>query len=436
MLLDGAGGRYDVVVADPVCTVVTRGAVTEVARRGGAVHHTEAHPLEGLRAALGPLRPAPVPYAGGALGYLSYELGHRFEATGVASGAGAGWPEMAFGIYAWALVTDHHRRRSYLALRPGMGSDGWARLVERLRDGDRAWPRPAPAAAFSATGVLRTSLDRRAYARAFDRVAAYIREGDCYQVNLTLGFEVPVEGDPLSAYAWLRRRSPAPWGAFLGLPWGTVLSNSPEGFLTLEGGHVITRPIKGTRPRRGHPAADRAQIEALRASAKDRAENVMIVDLLRNDLGRVCRPGSVRVPHLCRVQTYANVHHLVSSVTGTLAPGRDALDLLRACFPGGSITGAPKRRAMQIIAELEPWPRGVYCGAIGWLGFDGDMSLNIAIRTAVHQPAGGGAILRFGAGGGIVADSQCDREYAECYDKASILLRLAGRPHPAASDPA
>jgi para-aminobenzoate synthetase component 1 len=188
----------------------------------------------------------------------------------------------------------------------------------------------------------------------------------------------------------------------------------------VEDGRVETKPIKGTRPRAGHARLDAERSEALRLSEKDRAENVMIVDLLRNDLSKNCAPGTVRVPRLFEVESFPTVHHLVSTVTGELRAGRDALDLLRGCFPGGSITGAPKLRAMQIIEELEPQRRGVYCGAIGYIGFDGRMDLNIAIRTLVHS----GGVVRFWAGGGVVADSQLEDEYQETFDKAAAMLRL------------
>ncbi|NTV96988.1 MAG: anthranilate synthase component I family protein, partial [Thiobacillus sp.] len=214
--------------------------------------------------------------------------------------------------------------------------------------------------------------------------------------------------------------NPAPFGAYLNHPGAGILSTSPERFIELRGTRVTTRPIKGTRPRGADPASDRALAAELLASAKDRAENLMIVDLLRNDLGKVCVTGSVTVPGLFEVESFANVHHLVSTVTGTLASDRDAFDLLRATFPGGSITGAPKRRAMAIIEELEPHRRGPYCGAIGYVGYNGDMDTNIAIRTLV----GRGDIVSFGVGGGIVADSVAEQEYQECLDKAAPMLRL------------
>jgi para-aminobenzoate synthetase component 1 len=218
----------------------------------------------------------------------------------------------------------------------------------------------------------------------------------------------------------LRHINPAPFSAFLNYPHVQLLSSSPERFLKVKGGTVETKPIKGTRPRSPNPEEDMYSREALRESLKDRAENVMIVDLLRNDIGKNCAAGSVHVPALFAVESYTTVHHLVSTVRGRLAEGRHALDLLRDCFPGGSITGAPKIRAMEIIEELEPNRRGAYCGAIGYVGFDGAMDTNIAIRTLIHSDHG----IRFWAGGGIVADSVLEQEYQECYHKAAAMLTL------------
>jgi para-aminobenzoate synthetase component 1 len=212
----------------------------------------------------------------------------------------------------------------------------------------------------------------------------------------------------------------APFSAYLNLPQAQILSSSPERFLKLQNGKVETKPIKGTRPKKAYPASDWHQIDELRNSRKDRAENLMIVDLLRNDLGKTCQLGSVKVPNLFSIESYATVHHLVSTITGLLSPGCHALDLLKSCFPGGSITGAPKIRAMEIIEELEPNRRGVYCGSIGYIGFDGNMDTNIAIRTLVHS----GGSIRFWAGGGIVNDSVLEEEYQECFDKAHALLKL------------
>jgi para-aminobenzoate synthetase component 1 len=222
------------------------------------------------------------------------------------------------------------------------------------------------------------------------------------------------------AYQALRNLSPAPFSAYLNVPDGQILCNSPERFLQVRHRRVLTQPIKGTRPRSADPAQDQANADELRRSLKDRAENLMIVDLLRNDIGKNCLPGSVKADRLFELESFANVHHLVSTITGELAPGHTATHLLRGCFPGGSITGAPKLRAMQIIEELEPHRRGVYCGAIGYIGFDGNMDTNIAIRTAVVAKGN----ISFCAGGGIVADSEGGKEYDETWDKASTMLEL------------
>jgi para-aminobenzoate synthetase component 1 len=266
-------------------------------------------------------------------------------------------------------------------------------------------------------------MDKAAYTAAFNRIQYYLREGDCYQVNLAQRFVANCEGDPWRAYQLLRQLNAAPFSGYLNLPEVQILSSSPERFLKLTKDFVETKPIKGTRPRKQDDCEDRQQIKLLENSRKDRAENLMIVDLLRNDIGKTCKNGSVKVPKLFAVETYATVHHLVSTVTGRLADNQHALDLLKSCFPGGSITGAPKIRAMEIIEELEPNRRGVYCGAIGYIGFNGNMDSNIAIRTLVHSKG----TIRFWAGGGIVNDSTVDEEYQECFDKAAALLELLQR---------
>jgi para-aminobenzoate synthetase component 1 len=276
---------------------------------------------------------------------------------------------------------------------------------------------------FALTGEIEASLSPEAYRQAFARVRNYIRAGDCYQVNLALRFAAPCRGHPWPLYRALRERNPAPFSAWLNFPFGQVLSSSPERFLAVRDGLVETRPIKGTRPRSADPGEDARRMADLSGSEKDRAENLMIVDLLRNDLGQVCSPGSVTVPSLFALESFATVHHLVSTVSGRLAEDKTALDQLVAAFPGGSITGAPKLRAMQIIEELEPERRGVYCGAIGYLGTDGAMDTSIAIRTLTC----GDNRLRFWAGGGLVADSDAAAEYRECQDKARALHEvLAG----------
>ena len=420
-------GRMDILAARPYATLVTRGGMTELRRAGARplseVTLSPADPFELLRLALdADGRPSPLPFAGGAIGYFSYDLARRLERLPALARDAEAMPEMAVGIYDWAVVVDHAQRQSWLV---GAGRDArterdWEALVALFSDpplpGSAYPPRPA----FQVTGPVRSNFDQAAYQRAFARVQHYIRAGDCYQVNLAQRFAAPVAGDHWLGYQALRRLNPAPYSAYLNHPAARILCSSPERFLEVRQGRVETKPIKGTRPRAAAPEADSALARELCESTKDRAENLMIVDLLRNDLGKVCAPGSVAVPRLFDLESFATVHHLVSTVTGRLGEGLDALALLRASFPGGSITGAPKLRAMQIIEELEPNRRGVYCGSIGWLGFNGDMDSNIAIRTLVSA----NDELRFWAGGGLVADSKADEEYQECMDKAAALLRL------------
>ena len=410
--------RYDVIAAEPHTTLVTRGKLTEI--RNDGVELSREDPLTLLRQHLDcdPGSTCDLPFSGGAIGYFSYDLARRLGRVPAFAADDDRMPELAIGIYDWAVVVDHLERRSWLV---GQGRDSetdwkWDALVARFGAATAERARVP----FRITAPLVSNLSHEAYAAAFRRVHDYIHAGDCYQINLAQRFAAPAAGDPWLAYQALRIINPAPYSAFLNTPHGTVMSASPERFLKLARGHVETRPIKGTRPRAGHPRRDAELAEALRSSAKDRAENVMIVDLLRNDLSKNCELGSVKVPKLFEVESFATVHHLVSTVTGRLRQGRDALDLLRGCFPGGLITGAPKLRAMQIIEELEPHRRGVYCGAIGYLGHDGNMDTNIAIRTLVYS---GGAI-RFWAGGGIVADSRLEDEYQETFDKAAAMLRL------------
>jgi para-aminobenzoate synthetase component 1 len=324
---------------------------------------------------------------------------------------------MAIGIYDWALVLDHQQKTARLVshLRYAETEILLKQIFHRLQTGV-----PPYQDHFRVMGDISSNFSRATYQNAFDIVQGYLQDGDCYQVNLAQRFSAKAVGDAFGAYLELRQRSPAPYSAFLNLPKIQILCASPERFLHMHKGHVETKPIKGTRPRDGDSARDRQLADELREHPKDRAENLMIVDLLRNDLGKSCQPGSVRVPKLFEVESYTNVHHLVSTVEGKLAAGRDALDILSDCFPGGSITGAPKQRAMEIIEQIEPYRRGAYCGTIGYIGFDGNMDTNIIIRTLFYSENE----IRCWAGGGIVADSQSLAEYQETLDKASVMLSL------------
>ena len=414
----GFAGRYDILTAAPRQTLTTVGAQTEI-RSADGVLRSRDDPLELVRRALGD-RDATVrdlPFAGGAIGCFAYDLGRRFERMPAAAARDIEFPEMVVGIYDWAYVVDHQERRAWLVgdLPAGVGP------LPRTTLPAAAGPAgPGPQGPFEVVSPVTANFTRESYARAFAAVQEHIRRGDCYQVNLAQRFAARVRGDSYSAYLALRRINPAPFAAYLSTPYGDILSSSPERFLHVEGGVVETRPIKGTRPRLADEAADRRQREELASSAKDRAENVMIVDLLRNDLGKACVPGSVKASRLFDVESFAQVHHLVSTVTGTLSPGRHPLDLLRGCFPGGSITGAPKLRAMEIIDALEPERRSIYCGSIGYLSANGRMDLNVAIRSLLRV---GGSIYAW-AGGGIVADSRVDAEFQESLDKAAGLLAV------------
>ncbi len=410
--------RYDIIAAEPYLRLVTRGALTEV--HAELTELSRADPFELLRqqVAMDAGCAGELPFSGGAIGYFGYDLTRRIERLPVRARDAERIPDMAVGIYDWAVVVDHSERRAWLA---GQGRDPdtdlkWNALVRLFSD----TPPERRRAPFRVTSPVTSNLTPQHYGRAFDRILDYISAGDCYQVNLAQRFSAQASGDPWLAYQRLRLINPAPYSAFLSTPYAQILSASPERFLRVENRQVETKPIKGTRPRAGHPRLDAELIAELVASEKDRAENLMIVDLLRNDLSKNCELGSVKVPKLFEVESFATVHHLVSTVTGRLAPGRDAIDLLRGAFPGGSVTGAPKVRAMQIIEEIEPHRRGVYCGAIGYVGYDGNMDTNIAIRTLVHSHG----TVRFWAGGGIVADSQRDAEYQETFDKAAALLSL------------
>jgi para-aminobenzoate synthetase component I len=364
----------------------------------------------------------PAPFSGGLVGALSYDLARRIERLPVVAVADAEVPHLHLRLADLAVAIPPGRAEAFVVgrdlSRRGALERRAAELGRRVqagpsatRDADHVAPPPAP---------VRTSLPRDRYLEAVEAVLEHIAAGDAFQVNLTQRLTARWPGDVRDLYGRLRLHSPAPMGALL--PAIGVASVSPETFLDVRGRTVTTRPIKGTRPRVDDPALDAALADDLATSEKDRAENVMIVDLERNDLGRVCRPGTVTVPQLTAVERHPTVWHLVSTVRGELRSGTGYGELLRATFPCGSITGAPKVAAMRIIEQLEPVRRGWYCGAIGYLSA-GAASLSVAIRTAHLRPDG---TVTFGAGGGIVADSDPLAEHAESLDKAAAFLRTVG----------
>ena len=459
--VDGAFGpahlqQYSFLTADPVSLVRSKGFRTEIRHRhdpGWTAVPGDA--LGAARALLPPEHedsvPGLPPFQGGIAGYIGYDWGAVLERLPRNRYDDLGIPDVMLGVYDWVVAWDHRIGTAWL-ISTGLPETGNSRerqarnrmelVRERLggrrtRSAASSWvgtpeevapdpPAPGPQT-YPVTGIeggsdigLRSSFTHEGYLSAVNRVREYILAGDIFQANISQRFQAPLREEPYALYRRLRHRNPSPFAAYLGFGELAVLSASPERFLLLEeeSRQVETRPIKGTRPRGLGPMHDAALGRALAESEKDRAENVMIVDLLRNDLSRVCRPGTVRVPELFAIEHHPTVHHLVSTVLGELEPNADAVDLLRATFPGGSITGAPKVRAMEIIAELEPTQRGVYCGSIGYLSSTGTMDTSIVIRTYLALRGQ----VYFQAGGGIVADSDPELEYRETLDKARGLI--------------
>ncbi len=474
----GRLGRYSFVLVDPFLVLRARGrGLTVISAEG--VTNLCGDPFEALRGLLRqyrlPRAGTPFPFLGGAVGYFAYDLGRHIEALPVRARDDLALPEMYLGFYDVVVAVDHLGGHVYLCGTglPAAGPSRTRRARERLkaiREGleypylpgyhPGVPPLTHPAGAVPGTRPERTPtpahhnfprvptsippvrhegdlarlglgfhFTRATYCAAVERAREYIAAGDIFEVNLSQRLEAPLSAPPWHLYRILRAVNPAPFAAYLSFPEAAVVCASPERFLRLHDGLVETRPIKGTRPRGRTPEEDRRLREELWHSEKDRAELTMITDLERNDLGRVCQVGSVHVPELFCLEEYATVFHLVSTVRGRLAPDKDVVDLLRATFPGGSITGAPKIRAMEIIEELEPVRRGIYTGSIGWIGFDGDCDLNIVIRTIIVKEG----TAYFQVGGAVTADSVPEQEYLETLDKAralvtAVLLANAGYP--------
>lgn len=362
---------------------------------------------------------AHLPFTGGALGYFSYDLGRSFERLPDKAVKDIDMPEMAIGIYTNAIIFDNKSQQYYLICLEHERSEHVQKFSTISHSA------LSKATNFTLTAPWETNITKTQYYDKFAQVQRYLINGDCYQINLTQRFSSRYSGDEFLAYLALRETNKAPFSAFIRLPNFSILSVSPERFIQVKQGMVQTKPIKGTMARKDDPKADQQQKDLLSQSNKDKAENLMIVDLLRNDISKVCQAGSVVVPTLFDIESFPAVHHLVSTVEGKLKDGKTAVDLLRASFPGGSITGAPKIRAMEIIDELEPQRRSIYCGAIGYISANGNMDTSITIRTLVCK----NQQIFCWAGGGIVADSNAEDEYQESLDKVNkILPVLAAMP--------
>lgn len=443
-------GRFDIICAAPQRLLTSCNATTEISHHQGQSEISTQDPFYLLNELLFdnqstsqkfnsepesdlPFPKSDLPFIGGALGYFGYDLGRQLEKLPVVAKADIQLPDMCVGIYPWAIIQDHLQKTAFLVLNEALsqrlgGAYNFLEIEQLCAT--------APEKAGFHEAINNININKKSfkinnfesnikvdkYNQAIATIQEYIRAGDCYQVNFAQRFTAEFSGDPFIAYLALRQALPSPFSGFMQLDnvinqnRGAVLSLSPERFLQIRGDAVETKPIKGTIKRGLSPEEDAANAQWLQNSLKNRAENVMIVDLLRNDLSKHC--ANVRVPTLCELQTFANVHHLVSTVTGELRANASAVDVLRDAFPGGSITGAPKIRAMEIIEELEPTRRSLYCGSLGYIGADGQMDTNIAIRTLVCD----GNKIHCWGGGGIIADSETEQEYRESIAKVKVLM--------------
>lgn len=430
LLIEGVG-RYSIFGAEPFATLRAKGRVIHLTE-GGQTRRFTGNPFAALRRLLTRYAvPAAgdVPFTAGAIGYLGYDLAHEIERLPTRARDDLKLPDLAVACYDPLIVHDSLERRTFVVgagLNPKTERESPEAItddVHRLLEGE-GQPPPAPPDRSPTGPAVEATLSREAYLSAVRRIHEYITAGDVYQVNFAQRFAFAGAPGAFPLFRTLRERYPSPFGALLDFGDFAVVSSSPERFLKLDGRHVETRPIKGTRPRGKNATDDERLAKDLLHSPKDNAELAMIVDLERNDLGRVCTYGSVRVTSARELEVHPTVLHLVATVDGELAPRKDAVDLLAASFPGGSVTGAPKIRAMEIIDELEPVSRGVYTGALGFFGFQGRMDLSVAIRIAVVKDRSAWVWV----GGGIVADSDPVSEYDETLAKGRALAEAMGVP--------
>jgi para-aminobenzoate synthetase component I len=434
--------QYDIMVWQPVVTLTTNDKITKINYFDSKGQLTKqeksnADPLLLVKNAQARIFPQPLtkselPFIGGALGYFSYDLGRRFEQLPELAKQDIELPEMAVGIYLRAIIIDHSNKQRYLVC-PDTETNALITQFKKFNTSKVNSKHINNSVNeninknFKINGEWRSNISKTAYQEKFKQVQNYLLSGDCYQINLAQRFVANYQGDEFQAYLALRKANNAPFSAFMRFENLAILSISPERFLQVNANNKVqSKPIKGTRPRNIDKKLDEANAIELKKSAKDQAENLMIVDLLRNDISKSCVAGSVKVPKLFDIESFAAVHHLVSTVEAQLAPNQDASDLLRGAFPGGSITGAPKIRAMEIIEQLEPHRRSIYCGSIGYLSACGKMDTSITIRTLVCQKAKAPQQHKIycWAGGGLVADSTVTSEYQETFDKVAKILPI------------
>lgn len=416
-LTDAKQGRFSFLGCDPFLVFKSKGEAITLERSGGKNETFTANPFAVLkdifkryeRKAL----PRVLPFTSGGVGYFSYDMKGFVENLRDSAVDDLGIPDCIMGFYDTAIVYDNLKHKTYIA-----GGNRLAEFKNILSSGisRRDNLSDVPAAR------LRSNFSKPGYFKVIKKAKKYIKKGDIYQVNLSQRFEADIDIKPSRLYSRLRTISPAPFAAYLGFGDVAILSSSPERFLFKKGRYIETRPIKGTRPRGVTKGGDQALSRELSSSAKDNAEHIMIVDLERNDLGRICDYGTVKLTRPAAIEKFSNVIHMVSTVSGRLKKDATPIDCLMASFPGGSITGAPKVRAMEIIEELEGVKRSVYTGAVGYISFDGNMDTSVVIRTLIAK----GKRVYFSVGGGIVADSDPEAEYVETIDKAAGIMKALG----------
>lgn len=435
---DSHSGRYDIMAAQPSRRWISEQGQTDIfdyhydgdrSYQEQYISRSTVSPItllkqasealnNGANSAAEPLHD--LPFTGGMLAYFSYDLGRQQLDIAQRSPKECQLPDMVSGLYTWAIVQDHQQQCSFLVSLAECEPSLLNYIYERIHQLPSDNSTQALSHSFS-IGELLSNISHEQYGKKIAQINEYIHAGDCYQVNFAQCFRADYVGDPYIAYLELRKAMASPFSAFMDLGSNrAILSLSPERFLHIHDGQVLTQPIKGTMARDNDPQTDRNNAVRLQASDKNQAENLMIVDLLRNDLGKNCIPGSIHVPELFTLESFPNVHHLVSSVRGILQSEKGALDLFEGCFPGGSITGAPKKRAMEIIEELEDCQRSIYCGSIAYINTQGNMDSNITIRTIACD----GSTLYCWGGGGIVADSEAAEEYQESLTKINKILQV------------
>ena len=405
--------RYDIIVSHPFIKIIADESSVSI-EENNLKKFTKENPfnvLEGILANF-ETQETSLPFTGGALGYFSYELSQSLINKNKDH---VGMPLMMIGIYDWALIVDHQEKTACIAshLLNTDTKDYLTKLTEKLKN------QKPDNQSFKINSDVKSLLNFEAYDHIVNKILSFIKEGDVYQINISNKYIVSCEGDSWTGYKKLREINRAPFMAYFHFDDFDILCGSPERFIQSHNSYVETRPIKGTEPRDINPINDKKNAEKLLASEKDRAENLMIVDLLRNDLSKNCIPGSVNVKALCELKSYSNVHHLESIIEGVLKPQSTLVKVLKDCFPGGSITGTPKKRSMEIISDLEPHRRDIYCGSIGYIGFNHNMDTNIAIRTLVRKDNN----IHFYSGGGIVAQSNSKNEFDEISFKSSNIRK-------------